>query len=230
MKSLIIALDVETEKEALSLVKATKKYVDIFKVGPGLFLRYGPPILKKIRNSGRKIFLDLKFHDIPSTMARSIKEAAKLGVYSATVHTSAGRTALKGIAGSRPKPLLWGVTVLTSLSEADLGEMGVHRSPLEQALRLCEMAQWSHLDGVVASVGEASELRKLLGPNFQIITPGIRLPNSDRGDQKRIATPQHARLTGVDFIVVGRPIFESRKPGEVAEEILRDWRRGAKAK
>lgn len=226
MKPLIIALDVETEKEALGLVRATRKCADLYKVGPGLFLRYGISILKTIHRAGRKVFLDLKFHDIPTTMARAIKECARYGVFSATVHTSSGDSALRRVAETRGRPKLWGVTVLTSLSEHDLTLLGIGGSPLEQALRLAEIAKRSNLDGVVASVGEAAQLRTTLGKNFTIITPGIRLPENSTDDQKRVATPQHARSAGADFIVVGRPIIESRDPGEAAESILKDWKKG----
>lgn len=223
MKPLIVALDVETEKEALSLVKATREFVDIFKVGPGLLLRYGPDFFKKINKMRKKIFLDLKFHDIPTTVARSVKEVGQWNVFSCTVHTSAGEKALKEAAHVRARPQLWGVTVLTSLSEQDLSALGINSSPLEQVLRLGEMAKRAELNGVVASVGETVQLRKFLGKNFKIITPGIRMPEDAAGDQIRTATPQHARLSGADYIVVGRPIIEAKDPGVLAENIMRNW-------
>ncbi len=223
MKPLIVALDVETEKEALALIRATKKFVDIYKVGPGLILRYGPSIIKKITSARRKVFLDLKFHDIPSTVARSVKEAPKCGVFSATVHISAGENALRMASQAKPRPKLWGVTVLTSLSEHDLLSLGFPPSPLEQAVRLATIAKGAGIDGVVASVGETANLRKLLGPQMTIITPGIRLPDDSLGDQVRIATPQHARSAGANFIVVGRPIIESDDPALFAAKMMRDW-------
>jgi orotidine-5'-phosphate decarboxylase len=226
MKPLIIALDVDTEKEALGLMRATRRHCDVYKVGPTLVLRYGPSILKKIRAAGKKIFLDLKFHDIPNTMARSVKEAAGTGIYSCTVHTSAGEGALKAVAELRSRPQIWGVTVLTSLSQVDLDHIGFNRSPMEQAARLAELAKRSSIDGIVASVGETKELRQLLGPKFTIVTPGIRMPDGVAGDQKRVATPGHAREAGATFIVVGRPIIEAKKPDDVAAAVLADWKRG----
>lgn len=226
MKPLIIALDVDTDKEAFGLIKATKKHCEIYKVGPPMILKYGPAVLKKIRATGRKIFLDLKFHDIPNTMLRSIKEAGRNGIFSATVHTSAGETALKSVSSASPRPKLWGVTVLTSLGANDLNDLGFSHAPLDQTLRLAELAKRSKLDGIVASVGETAQLRVALGKNFTIVTPGIRLPDNEVGDQKRIATPSHAREAGADFIVVGRPIIEAKDPGRMSEEILRDWNKG----
>lgn len=226
MKPLIVALDVDTEKEAMSLVKATRTHVDIYKVGPTLVLKYGPAILKKIRAAGKKIFLDLKFHDIPNTMMRSIKEAGKNGIYSATVHTSAGESALKTVAQLNGRPEIWGVTVLTSLSAEDLHGIGIQGSALEQVEKLATLAKHANLDGVVASVGETAQLRALLGKKMTIVTPGIRLPDGEMGDQKRVATPSHAREAGATFIVVGRPIIEAKKPEFIAEQIMLDWKRG----
>lgn len=230
MKPLIIALDVETEKEAVGLIKATKKFVDMYKVGPGLVLRYGPSIFKKIKSAGRKTFLDLKFHDIPNTVARTVVEAGKCGVFSCTLHISGGEGALRAAVNVRKRPQLWGVTVLTSLSEQDLLHMGWNTSPLDHVLRLADMARRCSLDGVVASVGETVQLRRFLGNKIKIITPGIRMPEDSIGDQVRTATPQHARESGADFIVVGRPIIESKDPGLVAERILKDWGKAGKIK
>jgi orotidine-5'-phosphate decarboxylase len=226
MKPLIIALDVDTEKEALALLRRTRKFADIYKIGPTLVLRYGPSILKKIRSAGKKVFLDLKFHDIPNTMERAVKEAAGTGVYSLTVHTSAGEAALKAVTSVKKRPQIWGVTVLTSLSQMDLDQIGFNRSPMDQASRLAELAKRSSIDGIVASVGETAALRQLLGPNFTIVTPGIRMPDGAAGDQKRVATPGHARFAGASFIVVGRPIIEARDPAELAAAILIDWKKG----
>lgn len=226
MKPLIIALDVDTEKEALGLLRATKARCDVYKVGPTLILKYGPSILKKIRAAGKKIFLDLKFHDIPNTMERSVKEAATNGIFSLTVHTSAGEAALKAVAAVKKRPAIWGVTVLTSLSQVDLDHIGFNRSPMEQAERLADLAKRSAIDGIVASVGETAALRQLLGPKFTIVTPGIRMPDNAVGDQKRVATPGHARFAGASFIVVGRPIIEAKDPDELCNAILADWKKG----
>ena len=226
MKPLIIALDVDTEKEALGLLRRTRRHADVYKVGPTLILRYGPSILKKIRAAGKKIFLDLKFHDIPNTMERSVREAAGAGVFSLTVHTSAGEAALRAVAGVKKRPQIWGVTVLTSLSQTDLDQIGFGRSPMDQASRLAELAKRSAIDGIVASVGETAELRGALGPSFTIVTPGIRMPDGAVGDQKRVASPGHAREAGASFIVVGRPIIEAKDPEAMAAAVLADWKKG----
>ena len=224
---LLVALDVETDREALSLIKATRKSADLYKVGPALVLRYGPAIFKKIRAAGKKIFLDLKFHDIPNTMKNAIAALRGTGIYSATVHASAGRAALEGVSRLARRPRLWGVTVLTSLTSDDLSDLGVSGAAADQVSRLARLAQASVLDGVVASVRETATLRDLLGPRFTIVTPGIRLPGDAAADQKRIATPRAARAAGSTFIVVGRPLVEAKKPDQVAADILRDWTRSA---
>lgn len=226
MKPLIVALDVDTEKEALALVKATRKFADVYKVGPPLILKYGQPILKKIRRMRKEVFLDLKFHDIPNTMERSVREAARLDIYSATIHTSAGLKALETVAAVKTRPFLWGVTILTSLSTMDMSLIGFSGAPLNQVLRLADLAKRSAIDGVVASVGESFQLRQMLGPDFTIVTPGIRLPDDSMGDQVRVATPAHARQAGANFFVVGRPLIEAKDPGQAAENLLRDWARG----
>jgi orotidine-5'-phosphate decarboxylase len=230
MKPLIVALDVDTEKEAMRLVKATRKFVDVYKVGPGLVMKYGPSILKKVKSGGKKVFLDLKFHDIPNTVARTVAEAGRWGLFSATVHISAGENALHAAVAVKKRPLLWGVTVLTSLSEQDMLRMGWNTSPLDQVLRLADIAKRVNLDGVVASVGETIQLRRLLGNKIKIITPGIRMPEESMGDQVRTASPQHARESGSDFIVVGRPIIEARNPALAAQMIVKDWNKAGKKK
>lgn len=225
MKPLIVALDVETEKEALSIIRATRKHVDLYKVGPGLLMRYGTSLLKKITRLRRQVFLDLKFHDIPTTVARSVREAARQKVFSATVHISAGEAALKMTAGLRPRPKLWGVTVLTSLTDQDLAHLGFSSVAQDQVMRLTHIAKSAGIDGVVASVGEAAAIRRIAGPSFTIVTPGIRLPEEAAADQRRVSTPQHARAAGANFIVVGRPIIESDDPALFAERIMKDWSR-----
>ena len=134
---------------------------------------------------------------------------------------------MKTVAFLRGRPKIWGVTVLTSLTGQDLNDIGIERSTLEQVERLAALAKRSGIDGIVASVGETAHLRKFLGPNFTIVTPGIRLPDGAVGDQKRVATPAHAREAGADFIVVGRPIIEAKDPEAMADAIMRDWKRGA---
>ncbi|MFN0117010.1 MAG: orotidine-5'-phosphate decarboxylase [Elusimicrobiota bacterium] len=225
MKPLIVALDVDTKKEVSALIRATQEYVDIFKVGPTLILKYGPQIINEINKFGKKVFLDLKFHDIPNTMLRSIREASAAGVYSATVHTSAGLAAMATLAKEKKRPLLWGVTVLTSMSQEDLIHLGISKKPFDQVLSLANLAKEALIDGVVASVEETAALRKILKGKVEIITPGIRLPENERGDQKRVATPFEAKKAGSTFIVVGRPILESKTPDLIAKKIMADWLR-----
>ena len=223
MKPLIIALDVETDKEALSLLKATRAYCDVYKIGPGLILRYGPQIIRKIRAKGKKVFLDLKFHDIPSTMARSVKEAAKAGAYSATVHTSAGETALKEVSRVRGRPQVWGVTVLTSLDASDLLEQGVTAtSPADLVMHRAKLAKAAGFDGVIASGQEAASVRAAVGAGFLIVTPGIRLSEGPDRDQARVMTPAKAIAAGATHLVVGRPITEAADPAAVIRRINAD--------
>lgn len=226
MKPLIVALDVDTQAEALGLVRATKEFVDIYKIGPTLVLRYGPKIIEKISKLKKQVFLDLKFHDIPNTMVRSIREAEQLGVYSATVHLSASEAALNTVMDVKPRPRVWGVTVLTSFSASDLEKIGIQCTPAEQVERLAQIAKKTKLDGVVASVEETAQLRRMLGAKTAIITPGIRLPDNEQDDQKRVATPARAREAGSTFIVVGRPIIESKTPDLVAEKMMQNWKSG----
>ena len=143
------------------------------------------------------------------------------------MHSSAGEAALKAVAGVKKRPQIWGVTVLTSLSQTDLDHIGFNRSPMEQAELLAQLAQRSAIDGIVASVGETASLRAIVGPKFTIVTPGIRMPDGAVGDQKRVATPGHARAAGASYIVVGRPIIEAKDPNAVAAAVLADWKKGA---
>ncbi len=218
MKPLIVALDVETDKEALALVKDLKSQVDLFKVGPVLFLKYGGALLSQIRALGAEIFLDMKFHDIPSVVAKAISRAAEWGVYSATIHTSGGMAMMQEAAALSKRPKLWGVTILTSLDEADLSRMGISRSVQDQAIALAKTASEAGLDGVISSVREAGAIKTACGKKFEVVTPGIRLAKAS-DDQKRVETPLAAVQQGADFFVMGRPVVESPSPVQTVQDI-----------
>ncbi len=223
MNRLIVALDVETDQDALDLVKQLHPHVKLFKVGPVLFLKYGGALLQSIRALGAEIFLDMKFHDIPSVVHKAIERAAQWGVYSATLHASGGAAMMRQAALLPKRPKLWGVTVLTSLEESDLKTIGVERSVVDQVEALAQLAKESKLDGVISSVREAAQIKKVCGTAFQVVTPGVRLaPGGD--DQKRTDTPKAAFNAGADFIVMGRPIIEAKDPLKAVEEVLRDAR------
>ena len=215
---LIIALDVSTREKAISLVKQLNDRVAMFKVGPVLFTRYGPDIIADIKQSGADVFLDLKFHDIPNTVASSVKAIAELGVSMFTVHISGGRDMLlAAVDALKPnneyrvtRPKILGVTVLTSIA----GATG------EEVVGLAKVARDCGLDGVIASPLEIEPIRKATGRDFLIVTPGIRPEGISAGDQKRTATPAEALQRGADYIVVGRPIIKSSQPKEAARRIL----------
>lgn len=229
---LIVALDVQSLGQAEGLVNRLMPTVKIFKVGLGLFTLYGPEAVKLVQKKGGRVFLDLKFHDIPNTVAHSIRSAAKLGVFMVNMHILGGLQMMKHAlyaakeeAGklklNRPKIL--GVTILTSLNEFDIKEIGICRNLDEEVLHLSRMAEQAKLDGIVASPNEISLIRKELGKDFIIVTPGIR-PSwaATKDDQKRIMTPKEAIKAGADYIVVGRPIIEAKDPLEAAKKIIKE--------
>jgi orotidine-5'-phosphate decarboxylase len=218
VKPLIVALDVETQREALQLANTLVGYVDLFKVGPVLFLRSGEPLIRELRRHGAEIFLDLKFHDIPSVVKRAVERAGEWGVYSTTLHVAGGREMMKQAASVRKRPRLWGVTVLTSLDDADLRAQGVSRSVSEQVTYLAEQASKAGLDGVIASGSDVKAIKQAVGHEFTVVTPGMRLEVS-ADDQKRALTPWDARRNGADFFVIGRPVLEAKDPEKVVKEI-----------
>jgi orotidine-5'-phosphate decarboxylase len=225
---IIIALDVDTRDEALDWVRRLRGRVGMFKVGSQLFTAEGPGLVEEIGRQGEKVFLDLKFHDIPNTVARSVSVAASLGVTMLTLHVGGGRRmmaaaaeALAALPGKTPRPLLLGVTVLTSLTGTDLEDTG-SASPVEsQVVRLAKLAEAAGLDGVVASPSELPVLRKQLKSSTKIVTPGIRPPGSSLDDQSRIDTPLAAIQAGADYLVIGRPITASQDPLASLEEIIK---------
>jgi orotidine-5'-phosphate decarboxylase len=218
MKPLIVALDVETDVEALALVQKLKPHVDVFKVGPVLFLKYGGDLLQKIRDQGAQIFLDLKFHDIPSVVKKAIERASEWGIYSATIHASGGLSMMREAASAQRRPKLWGVTVLTSFDQSDLQGIGVQKPVDAQVEALAALAKEAGLDGVIASVQEAVRLKQTLGRGFQVVTPGIRFEKGG-DDQKRTQTPAQAMEAGVDFFVMGRPVTAAPDPVAVIRQI-----------
>ncbi len=224
---LIVALDVRDRTAALRLVEQLKGLAGMFKVGLELYTACGPALVSEIIESGERIFLDLKFHDIPNTVAGAARSAARLGVSIFNLHTLGGaemmRAAADAIAETRPRPALLGVTVLTSLNKTDLAEVGVASEVENEVLRLALLAHDSGLDGVVASPREIRSIRERIpSERFIILTPGIRPAWSESGDQKRIATPSAALRDGADFIVVGRAITASPDPRSAAERILEE--------
>ncbi len=230
--AVIVALDVEERSGALALVAACGSAIRIFKIGSRLFTSEGPGIVREIEALGASVFLDLKSHDIPATVEGSVRAATGLGVSMMTIHTSGGVEMMRAAAGAASaeskrlgieRPLVVGVTVLTSLSGEDLARtFGTTLSARDLVLRLAGQAREAGLDGVVASVEEARAIKEALGAGFKVVTPGIRPAGAGAGDQKRVATPRAAREAGSDFLVVGRPVIEADSPRDAAERILRE--------
>lgn len=207
MKKLILALDVYDLKKAGQIIEYTGEYVDIFKVGPILFLQSGKDIIKMIKDSGKEVFLDMKFHDIPATVKRSVESARELGVYSLTLHSTGGEEMLKAAASVENRPKLWAVTVLTSQA-----------ADPEEVIKRAKFAKSCGVDGVISSPLEISVIKKECGKDFEVVTPGIRPAKTD-DDQKRVASPESAVKDGADFIVIGRPVIEAQDPAKAAKNI-----------
>lgn len=224
----IIALDTPDEQKAIELVKLLKHKVSIFKVGLELFCSNGPGIVKKINELGCKVFLDLKFHDIPNTVAGAARAALSTGAFMFNVHASGGYEMMKKVretvdnSGLSPKPLAIAVTVLTSLDEKDLKDINISKSPMEQVKTLAVLTKESGLDGVVASPREITAIREAVGEDFVIVTPGVRPSWAQAGDQKRIMTPAEALDAGASYIVVGRPVTAAPDPAEALDRLFSD--------
>ncbi|MCK9554494.1 orotidine-5'-phosphate decarboxylase [bacterium] len=221
---IIIALDFDSDTEALSLVGKLKGKINFFKVGSQLFTKCGGAVVEKIASLGADVFLDLKFHDIPNTVRGSAVSACSLGVKIFNVHASGGRKmmeeAVKAAKNHKPSPIVLGVTVLTSMSSDDLCETGVERKVEDQVLRLANLAKESGLDGVVSSAKEIEMIKKECGRDFIVLTPGIRPVWASADDQKRIVTPEIAFNKGADYIVIGRAVTSAPDPVEAADKIL----------
>ncbi|HVP50397.1 MAG TPA: orotidine-5'-phosphate decarboxylase [Candidatus Bathyarchaeia archaeon] len=223
---LIVALDLPTASQARQVVHSIGESANFYKVGKQLFTAEGPQVVRDLVSSGRKVFLDLKFHDIPNTVAAAVAEAAHLGVTMLNVHASGGskmlKAAVEAAAQTAAKPLLLAVTVLTSLSDADLPEIGVSGTAEEQVLRLAKLALAAGCGGLVASAREARTLRQTYGTDFAIVTPGVRPAGAALGDQSRILTPAEAIAAGATHLVVGRPILEAPDRAQASDAILRE--------
>lgn len=234
---LIVALDVASAAQAQRIVSSLSDSVLIYKVGMQLYTAEGPPVVRDLINSGRKVFLDLKYHDIPNTVAAAVNQAAQLGVSLLTVHASGGMNMLRAAAeaarefGNRTirsnSPQILAVTVLTSLDEPSLNQTGVGGKILDQVARLASMALGAGCSGVVSSAQEVRTLRAKLGDDFLAVTPGVRPTGADHGDQARVVTPAEAIAAGATHIVVGRPITAAADPAAAAQTIQSEIRKAA---
>ncbi len=220
----VVALDFDNKNEALSFVDKIQPSDCRLKVGKEMFTHFGPEFVKELVNRGFDVFLDLKFHDIPNTVAKAVAAAADLGVWMVNVHASGGLKMMEKAKDALlpygdKAPLLIAVTVLTSMSEEDLVDIGITRTPAEQVQHLATLTKKAGLDGVVCSAMEAELLKQLLGQAFKLVTPGIRPAGANADDQKRIMTPEQALDVGVDYLVIGRPITKAENPHAVLQAI-----------
>ncbi|HLK12962.1 MAG TPA: orotidine-5'-phosphate decarboxylase [Candidatus Binatia bacterium] len=232
---LIVALDVDTLKEAEALVRSLGREVDFFKVGKQLFLHTGPEVVRMIHRHGGEVFLDLKFHDIPHTVAKAGVAAARLGVRFFDLHASGSfemmaQTQAEVTRACRReglrRPKLLAVTVLTSLRRSDLRRVGVDDEVEHQAVRLARLARRAAMDGVVASPLEIARIRRACGRGFLIVTPGVRPPSAALDDQKRVLAPGEAMRLGADYLVIGRPVRDAPDPLAMVREVVADMARG----
>jgi orotidine-5'-phosphate decarboxylase len=221
---LIVALDVPDREAALAVSSRLKGKVDWLKVGLELFTAEGPDLIRMLRRQGFRVFLDLKLHDIPNTVAGAVRAAARLEVEMLTLHAAGGRAMLEAACTASgetdPAPLLLAVTALTSLGPGELHSLGIDSTVDEWVARLARMSVEAGIRGLVCSAQEASRIRKGLGPDVRIVTPGIRPRGAGRQDQARTSPPTDAILAGADQLVVGRPILQSADPGLAADKIL----------
>ncbi|HIF5508247.1 TPA: orotidine-5'-phosphate decarboxylase [Pasteurella multocida] len=221
---IIVALDYEKEEEALCLVDQIDPSLCRLKVDKEMFTTLGTKFVKALHDRNFDVFLDLKFHDIPNTVARAVRSAADLGVWMVDLHASGGLRMMEEAKKilepyGKDAPLLISVTVLTSMEDLDLLQIGINASPMEQVIRLANLTQRAGLDGVVCSPQEVEILRANCGKDFKLITPGIRPIGSDFGDQRRVMTPAGAIQAGSDYLVIGRPITQADNPAEVLKSI-----------
>jgi len=230
---LIVALDVDTQAKALELVEKLKNEVKFFKIGFELFSSCGPAIVESVAKKGGRVFLDLKFHDIPNTVSKAAVSVTKLGAFMFNVHALGGYDMMKKTADAVKleaerlkieKPKLLAVTVLTSMDENALKSVGVSDAMNAEVLRLAKLARSAGLDGVVASPSEAAMIREECGESFLIVTPGVRPSWAEAGDQKRVATPKEAVAAGAAYIVVGRPVTEAKDPAAAARKITEEMK------
>ena len=226
---IIVALDLPAAEQAIRLARLVAPHVGAFKVGKELFVAAGPEIVRRIRDTGASVFLDLKFHDIPNTVAKAVEAAVRLDVQMLTIHTSGGLAMMQAAQKSaeeaalrtgKTQPLVLGVTVLTSFNTNDLAEVGVAHDVGNQVERLASLAAKAGLGGLVCSPLEITRLRQILPSRVQLVTPGIRLADSKADDQKRTLTPPEAMAAGASWLVIGRPICGAPNPRAAAEAIL----------
>jgi orotidine-5'-phosphate decarboxylase len=221
---LIVALDVADAAAARTMVDRLAGHVGMFKIGSQIFTAAGPDFVREVIARGEKVFLDLKFHDIPNTVAGAVSAAGQLGVALVDVHALGGKEMLEAAVGALPAMgiRLLAITILTSHDEPSLGSIGVSGSVADGVRRLALLAKGAGADGVVASPQEVAVVREACGKDFLIVTPGIRAAGATRGDQARTATPAAAVAAGADYIVVGRPILEAHDPAAAADAIVRE--------
>jgi orotidine-5'-phosphate decarboxylase len=223
-QKVIVALDYDNQADALAFVDRIDPNSCRLKVGKEMFTLFGPDFVKELHKRGFSVFLDLKFHDIPNTCSKAVRAAAELGVWMVNVHAGGGEkmmTASREILEpyGKDRPLLIGVTVLTSMEQSDLAGIGLDVAPQEQVIRLANLTKNAGLDGVVCSAQESALLKAELGKEFKLVTPGIRPTGSAVGDQKRIMTPVNAIQAGSDYLVIGRPITQAEDPSSVLKQI-----------
>ncbi|MDD5492937.1 MAG: orotidine-5'-phosphate decarboxylase [bacterium] len=221
LSKLIVALDVEDHEKAVQLVDQLADITDVFKVGLQLFTAAGPDIIKRIMDKGSKVFLDLKLHDIPNTVAKAVESGQKMGVMAMTLHIAGGKEMLLAAAAVQPRPQLWGVTVLTSLNDDNLKQLGYRNTVKDQVVMFAKMAKDNKLDGIICSPQEISHVRPLVGDALTIVTPGVRIKKSS-DDQKRTMSAAEAVKSGADYIVVGRPVLEATDVRAATLSILKD--------
>lgn len=221
---LIVAIDRSSRDEILQLAGRLHGVCGLVKIGLQAFVTNGPSIATDLLSEGHKVFLDLKFHDIPNTVARAVQQAAALNVSMMTIHAGGGAAMCAAAAESAShagiRPRILGVTVLTSLGSGDLPELGIGESVDDHVVRLAQLCRTSGLDGVVASPQEIAPIRYACGPSFLIVTPGIRGPEDESGDQKRTMTPGEAIRSGADYIVVGRPVTSANDARDAAKRLI----------
>ncbi|MCP4481374.1 MAG: orotidine-5'-phosphate decarboxylase [bacterium] len=227
LEKIIVALDTDMKEEAIEIIHKLGDRINYYKVGSVLFTRYGPELVKEIKKfgQGKQVFLDLKYHDIPNTVANAIKQAMIYGVDMLTIHTIGGYQMMRAAVeacGKEQKskpPVILGVTVLTSMKTTDLREVGVNRVVESQVKKMTKLGMRAGIGGVVCSGQEIELVRKVVGEDKLIVVPGIRLASGDKGDQKRVVTPKDAVLKGADYLVMGRPIIKANDPQKILDLI-----------